>query len=177
MMTVPIFASLAAFLGFGGSKPPPPPQPPPPAIVYANPAKVVDVRGGEAPGCPASRAVDGDWRTGWSSAPPGAAGFANLPHWLTLDLGEEKPVYGFVCLPQPYNAAGWIKQYEVFVSRDGKTWGTPVAQGAFDKFGASYWAEVHERFATVMWPQPVSGRYVKFVALSAHDGRQSSSLA
>jgi beta-galactosidase len=51
----------------------------------------------------------------------------------------------------------------VYASADGKEWGAPVAKGAF-KRGAE--------LQTIKFAQPVETKFLKFVAVSASDGKQ-----
>jgi hypothetical protein len=107
----------------------------------------------------ADRAIDGDpdtmWHTPWSEPAP------KFPHELIIELAQPVKLAGITCLPrQDDNSNGWIKDYAVYTSADGKNWGAPVAQGAFP-----YGAEWH----TVKFAQPVEARFLRFVANSSFD--------
>ena len=65
------------------------------------------------------------------------------------------------------NSNGWIKKYQLFVSHDGKKWGTPVKEADFAA-EQSKWQRIE--FA------PVKGRYVKLVALSEIRGANYASI-
>lgn len=107
----------------------------------------------------ASNAIDGNpntlWHTKYSS------GTDQYPHHLTLDLGQQYSVTGLSYLRrQTGSDNGVFRDYQVFVSADGKDWGDPVATGTFTADFA---------------PQQVSfagkpGRYVKLVGLNALAG-------
>ena len=84
----------------------------------------------EVPGHCADFAIDGDpssiWHTPWGdNAPP-------FPHELVLEFSKPANLYGITCLPRQDMLNGWIKEYAVYISADGKDWGNPVAQGSFE---------------------------------------------
>ncbi len=69
---------------------------------------------GEAAG--ATNAIDGQisnfWHSQWQGAQPAH------PHWITLDLGREEIVTGFIYVPRQGNerdAVGRIKDYQVYL--------------------------------------------------------------
>ncbi|HEY3004558.1 MAG TPA: discoidin domain-containing protein, partial [Kribbellaceae bacterium] len=66
----------------------------------------------------------------------------------------------FSYLPQQVGTNGRIKDYQLFVSTDGKTWGDPVSSGAFT-IGS---AETRLTFPAK------TGRYVKLLGLSSQNG-------
>lgn len=79
----------------------------------------------------ASNAVDGNpetkWHTQWESDSPAC------PHEIVLKLDNPSVIAGLTYLPrQDEGDNGGIKDYEVYVSDDGKTWGEPVAKGTFE---------------------------------------------
>ena len=81
------------------------------------------------------------------------------PYWVTA----------FTYLArQDGNQNGMVKAYEVYLSDDGKTWGTPVVTGEFKNTTALQVAKL--KTATV-------GRYLKFVAKSEINGRAWTSAA
>lgn len=131
--------------------------------------KVVDFDSEQNPGDgPAAQAVDGSAQTIWHSRwNPSEAKF---PHHLTLDIGAELPVAGIVYQGRcDGNDNGWIKKYQVFVSKDGKSWGAPAAEGEFKT------PQNDEQRVT--FAQPAVGRYVKLVALSEQNGRNFATVA
>jgi YVTN family beta-propeller protein len=81
---------------------------------------------------PPSNVLDGNnatiWHTPWNSQPP-------LPHWLMIDMGANKSVKGLKYKPRPDGDNGNIAQYEIYVSLDGTTWGSPVSTGNFSTLG------------------------------------------
>ena len=121
----------------------------------------------ESSGYEAANAVDGDpdslWHTAWEGEAPA------FPHWLELELAAPARIAGVTILPrQDGNHNGWIKDYAIYVSRDGDDWGAPAARGAFPAT-----AELQ----TVKFPAPATGRFVKLVALSGYANGPWASLA
>ena len=83
----------------------------------------------EAPDYEAKRAIDGDPRSFWHtqyepSEPP-------FPHELVVDMGSKSTLYSFDYLARQGSTHPRIKDFELFVSTDGKTWSEPVLQGKF----------------------------------------------
>lgn len=119
------------------------------------------------PGFEACLAIDGDPATMWHTAWEPQA--APLPHWLMIDLQQPVTISGIKVLPrQDGNPNGRVIQFEIYVSSDAQSWGDPVAKGEWD-------ARPIER--VVRFPQPVTARYVKFVALREVRGQPFTSIA
>lgn len=121
----------------------------------------------EQEGYEAERALDGDpatmWHTTWGEL---AAGF---PHELVVEFESPTRLTGLTLLPrQDGNPNGWIKDYSVCVSADGKLWGEPVARGTFARNAA---------LKTVKFTQPISAKFIKLTALSGHAEGPWASLA
>ena len=107
-------------------------------------------------GFEAENALDGKpetmWHTPWDDKAP------QFPHQLIIELPKPAKFAGLTCLPrQDGNKNGWIKDYAVYVSADGKSWGEPVAKGAFKRGDA---------LQTIKFAQPVETKFLKLVALS-----------
>ena len=121
----------------------------------------------EQEGYEARLAVDGDPATMWHSAwGEPAAGF---PHELVVEFVTPRSLVGVKVLPrQDDNRNGWIKDYELCVSADGREWGQPVAHG---KLPAS--ASEQE----IKLPAPITTRFLKLRALSSHSDGSFTSLA
>jgi hypothetical protein len=103
----------------------------------------------------ASNAVDGNtntiWHTQWQDASP------QHPHEIIIELSEPATIKGFTYLPRQGDSEnGMIKDFEFFVSDDGKEFGEPVKKDAFasgkDKKTITF--------------EPKKCRYVKLKALS-----------
>lgn len=84
----------------------------------------VDSQGSTVPGANgyALSAIDGDQNTYWET--PKKDPVPPPPHWITLDLGYERPVGGFTYLPkqQTTTGAGRIANYEFLLSDDAVHW-------------------------------------------------------
>jgi beta-galactosidase len=104
----------------------------------------------------AKLAFDGNnstfWHTPWGNNEP------QHPHTLIVDMVKEYSVTAFTYLArQDGSENGMVKGYEVYLSKDGETWGTAVASGEFAKTTSLQVAKLKKK--TV-------GRYLKFVAKS-----------
>ena len=94
---------------------------------------------------------------------------AQYPHWVDFDAGESKEIKGVTYLPrQDRNNTGTVKEYEIYVSDSLDDMGAPVAKGEFSE---------GKNKKTVTFDKPVKGRYVRFKALNAQDGREYASGA
>ena len=115
----------------------------------------------------ASYLVDGDPSTIWHTMY--SITLAKYPHWVDFDAGKQKVIKGFTYLArQDGSLNGCIKDYEIYVSNDNKTWGEPVAKGSFEKT-----AKLHK----VMFGKPVKARYVRLRALNEQSGQDYASGA
>ena len=108
---------------------------------------------------PTANAIDGDpntlWHTPWDEVAP------NFPHALVVEFPKPVRVAGLTCLPrQDGNPNGWIKDYAIHVSADGKTWGPPLTRGTFAN---------DDHLHTIKLANPVETRFLKLVALSSFD--------
>ena len=107
----------------------------------------------------AENILDGDANTIWHTMY--SVTVAQYPHWIDFDAGEECIVKGFSYLPrQDGGVNGNVKDYEIFISQDGKQWQS-IKKGSFDASG---------RIKRVMFDAPVKMRYIRFTALSAQNG-------
>ena len=111
--------------------------------------------------------VDGQdgtfWHSRWSKDAPAH------PHWLVVDFGQTLNVGSVTALPrQGGNSNGRVKDYEIYVSTDGKEWGAPVAKGSWKNSGSEQTAKLKT---------PAKGRYLKFVAVSEVEGQKFASIA
>ncbi len=112
-------------------------------------------------------AFDGNNNTFWHTEYQGSE--PTCPHTLIVDMGIPYWVTAFTYLArQDGNQNGMVKAYEVYLSNDGKTWGTPVVSGEFKNTTALQIAKLN---TTTM------GRYIKFVAKSEINGRAWTSAA
>ncbi len=113
----------------------------------------------------AANAVDGNpatiWHTQWQDGSP------EHPHEIIIKLDPAMKIKGFTYLPRPEGENGDIKDYEFYVSDDGKEFGKPVAKGSFDSSKGR---------KTVSFDARMCG-YVKLKALSEVNGAAWSSAA
>ncbi|WP_229402212.1 PQQ-dependent sugar dehydrogenase [Micromonospora okii] len=113
----------------------------------------------------ATNVLDGDPATFWHSR----YRLSSLPHphWIDLDLNASHRVNRLYYLPRQDSADGRITGYEVYLSSDGATWGSPVASGTFPNSAAEQ---------TVTIP-PTTARYVRLRALGEVNGKNWTSVA
>jgi hypothetical protein len=104
---------------------------------------------------PPEHAFDGDPATLWHTQYTPVK--TQLPGWIDIDTGAGYAIGGFRYLPRSSGGNGTIGQYEFYVSRDGLSWGKPVAAGEFP---------INEQEKEIQFP-PVIGRFVRFAAYSS----------
>jgi hypothetical protein len=118
-----------------------------------------------APGYEPAQAGDGDvstiWHTEFIGATPG------YPHELTIDLGTSRKVEGLLYIPRQDSSNGRVREYEVRVSTDGKTWSQPLAKGR--------WSD-DPTFKPIALPGTLA-RYVQLRGLSEVNGLPVMSAA
>ncbi len=113
-----------------------------------------------------ANAVDGDpntiWHTQWQDASP------ECPHEIIIELTPPSTIKGFTYLPRQDDIEnGTIKDYEFYVSDDGKDFGQPVSKGTF---------ETGKEKKTVAF-QAKMCRFIKLKALSEINGGAWTSAA
>ena len=111
-------------------------------------------------------AVDGDastiWHTQWQDASP------NHPHEIILELSAPASIKGFTYLPrQDEQVNGTIKDYEFYLSKDGKDFGQPVKKGTL--------GEGKDKKTVTFDAKPA--RFVKLKALSEINDQAWTSAA
>ncbi|MEK7706519.1 MAG: discoidin domain-containing protein, partial [Verrucomicrobiota bacterium] len=121
----------------------------------------------EEAGFDAGRAIDGDARTFWHTAFRDSQ--PSFPHEFVLRFDHPIRLAGFSLLPrQDGNPNGWIKDYAFYMSMNDRDWGEPVNRGAFAEDG---------NLKMVTLPASVTARYIRFVALSSHNGQPFAAVA
>lgn len=101
------------------------------------------------------------WHTNWN-------GCKRSETWITIDMKKEQDVAMLKYTPrQSGGTNGNITAYAIYVSKDGQTWGEPVATGTWANNNVVKYA----RFDTV------SGRYVKLVATESASQEASAIFA
>lgn len=114
-----------------------------------------------------SKLIDGDSSTMWHTMY--SVTVANYPHWIDFDVAEETMIKGFKYLPrQSGGDNGNIKAYKIQISNDGKNWSEAICEGEFANDG---------KWQVVTFKEPVKTRYVRFTALSSHNGQDFASGA
>ena len=115
---------------------------------------------------PATNLIDGNDRTFWHTMY--SVTMANYPHWVDFDCYETKLLTGFSYTPRQDSPNGNIRDYEIYVSQDGKNWGTPIFCGSFEN---------NQLKKQVRFKEPVKARYLRFKALSSQNGQDYASGA
>ena len=114
----------------------------------------------------ATHLTDGDASTIWHTMY--SVTLAKYPHWVDFDAASEKNMKGFIYTPRTDSSNGQVKDYEIYVSQDGKEWGEPIMKGALERSNEPQ---------KVMFEKPVKARYIRFRALSEQYGYDFASGA
>jgi endo-alpha-N-acetylgalactosaminidase len=114
----------------------------------------------------AANAADGKpdtiWHTQWQDSSPGC------PHEIVIQLEPAGKIKGFTYLPrQDDTDHGNIKDYEFYVSADGKEFGDPVSKGTWEN---------NKDKKTVTF-EPKSGGFIKLNAISEVNSEAWTSAA
>jgi len=128
--------------------------------------KVISVSSFEPGEGDPEHAVDGDPETFWHSR--WSHDEAKPPHFLVIDYAQPLDISGVTYTARSESENGHVKDYELYTSLDGKSWGDPVARGSFHHAGFG---------ETIQLAHPVTARYIKFVILSEQRGRPFASVA
>ncbi len=111
--------------------------------------------------------LDGDpstyWHSRWRTNP------TRNPHELVIDFGKSLKVAAVVYRAREDMENGRVKDYEVFFSSDGKTWGKPAVVGSFENSADD------EQQAELA--KAVTARFMKFVVKSEVRGNTYASIA
>jgi len=118
-----------------------------------------------SPGYEPAQAGDGDLSTLWHTEFVGAT--PGYPHELVVDLGSPRNVEGLIYVPRQDISNGRVKDFQIRISDDGKTWGEPLASGS--------WAN-DPVLKYVPLPGP-RARFVQLRGLSEVEGRPFMSAA
>jgi cellulose synthase operon protein C len=112
-----------------------------------------------------ANAGDGDLSTVWHTEFVGAS--PGYPHELVVDLGDKRRIDGLLYVPHQESSKGRVKEYEIRVSDDGKTWSASLASGS--------WSD-DPTFKFVALPGRIA-RYVQLRGLSEVNGLPYMSAA
>jgi HEAT repeat protein len=118
-----------------------------------------------SPGYEPERAGDGDPATIWHTEFVG--GTPGYPHELIVDLGSERRAEGLLYVPRQDSSNGRVRDYEVRLSKDGRTWSVPVAGGRWEN---------DPTYKSVALPSSPA-RFVQLRGLSEVEGRPVMSAA
>lgn len=117
----------------------------------------------------AANAIDGDestyWHTQWKDREPG------YPHQLVIDFGKERKFQGLAYTGRTGHDSGngRVKGYQIFLSKDGKSWGrTPAQTGELRN---------QEGTQRILFGTALAARYLKFVATSDFQGKPWAAVA
>ena len=117
---------------------------------------------------PAVHAFDGVsstfWRTELIDFHPDAPDY---PHDMIINLGSSYLLDTLRYLPRQYITGGRIADYYVFVSEDGRDWGTTVASGTFENNNT-------EQYAMFF---PKRGQFIRFVGINEVNGQEMATVA
>ncbi len=128
--------------------------------------KIVSVDSQEAGEGWAKHAIDGDPSTFWHTSYSRKE--TRPPHTLTIDLGQSYRLRALRYTPRQDSDHGRIRDYEIYASVDGRTWGTPIKKGQF-RAGRSV--------KTLTFGKPIRTRYVRLIALSEVRARAWTTIA
>ena len=117
----------------------------------------------------ASLAIDGNTNTFWHTNWSWGGGDPTCPHTIVIDMARTYQVTAITYLArQDGEVNGTVKAYEVYLSTDGKTWGTAAVSGEFQNTKALQVAKLKTAKAA---------RYMKFVAKSEVNNNAWTSAA
>ncbi|MEO7718587.1 MAG: discoidin domain-containing protein [Capsulimonas sp.] len=126
----------------------------------------IDKVDSEATGYPAANLLDGDPETFWHSA--WENGVPAFPHEFIVKFPATVEMNGCKVQQRQDQANGYIKSYAIFVSEDGEHWGNAVMRGELEQ---------SQTVQQIDFPKAVSGKFVRFIALSSGAGANFCSLA
>lgn len=126
----------------------------------------IDKVDSEAAEYPAVNLLDGDIETFWHSE--WQNGTAPFPHEFIVKFPEIVEITGCKVQQRQHQANGYIKSYAIFISEDGEHWGNAMVNGDLEQ---------SSNIQQINFPKAVSGKFVRFVALSSGTGADFCSLA
>ena len=114
----------------------------------------------------ARRMIDGDTETYWHTTY--GLTQAEYPHWVDFDAGRSLDIYGFYYTGRADGVNGRVKDFEIQISEDGKTWSAPVCRGQLKNSAEQQ---------NIYFDKPVKARFVRFRALSEQKGQSYATAA
>jgi beta-galactosidase len=128
--------------------------------------RVISASGSPLPDNDPAHLFDGKNDTVWRSR--GGVGPALPPHHVVIDLGGVRRLSAVSYLPDQERFIGHAKDYAVYLSLDGSTWGQPAMAGTLPRSWRRQMIEL---------PRPLPARFVKFVILSEQSGGPDAAIA
>ncbi len=113
-----------------------------------------------------ANAIDGNPDTFWHSR--WSPDVAKHPQELVVDLGSMTRIAAVLYTDRVNQSNGRVRDYEIYLSEDSKTWGEPAAKGRFGRPAGEH---------TIKLPSPVAARFLRFVALSEVNNQPYASVA
>jgi beta-galactosidase len=113
-----------------------------------------------------ANAIDGNPDTFWHSR--WSPDVAKHPHELVVDLGSVTRIAAVIYTDRADMTNGRVRDYEIYLSDDGKTWGGPAAKGRLGRPAGEH---------TIQLSSPVAARFLRFVALSEVNNQAYVSIA
>jgi hypothetical protein len=149
-------------------------SPPSNEVVYTLPLPnekgwtVAAVSEEQADGYAAELAIDGDPNTFWHTLWRDGTSPATLPHFIAVDMTNEKTLGGFTYLPrQDAYEHGEVRDYEFHLSLDGAEWGLPVVSGTMS---------LGKSLQTISF-DPRAARFFRLTILTSAGGKSFASIA
>ena len=90
------------------------------------------------------------------------------PHELVVDFGSPTRIAAVIYTDRADMTNGRVRDYEIYLSDVGKSWGEPAAKGRFGRPAGEH---------TVQLAAPVTARFMRFVALSEITGQDYATVA
>jgi len=133
-----------------------------PLLINKRGWKVLSSDSEHAPDYTAQMAIDNDVQTFWHTQfEPKELPY---PHEIVVDMGVESILHTFEYVPRQGSSHPRIKDYRLFISTDGKTWGEPVLEGTLKD------SEDVQNFDI----KHIKARYFKFQGLSGYTRNAAS---
>ncbi|WP_215224614.1 discoidin domain-containing protein [Echinicola shivajiensis] len=111
--------------------------------------------------------LDGNPDTFWSSEWNGEWR-ASYSHHIVIEFGTEKNIAECIYTPRQDSENGRVRKYEIYVSKDGKTWSKPIASGEFENSTEKQIVRFDQSYPT---------KFVKFVSVSEVNNRKWAAIA
>ncbi len=128
--------------------------------------RIISTSSSQMPEGDPAHMLDGRSDTVWHSR--GGEGPALPPHQVVIDLAGTRRLSAISYLPDQNRFNGHVKDYAVYFSQDGTTWGKPAISGTFPRSWNRQMVEL---------PEPQPARFVKFVIFSEQSGGADAAIA